>query len=543
MASLLTGDLMHHWRLLAALAVAAMLAQNAAGAHTPESPVVKRLIKSGLAYLEAPSNGALRFDDRVGGQCLLGLCFFKDSGDAKHPHVVEAIRRCQAVCRAEPKDIHLDIYSTGIAILFLCEVDAQKYTTEIEALVQSLVLRQKAHGAWGYMDGNHATTCDTSMTQYAVLGLWTAHGNGISVPERVIVAAGNWLIRTQDPNGGWGYQGNDPGEFRRVTQSPIRRSLVAAGLGSSYICADLLGVRTEQPDRGIEGLPPAFMRMPEKLDEKKPKIEAFEPKRLRQAHLDGNRWIAQNFGFVEESWLYYYMYGLERCMSFRELVEGKSPGDAWYDRGVTFLAQAQHADGHWESNAGALVDTAFAILFLMRGTKKTIQKTVGLESLDGVLIGGRGLPTDTSHVQVIGGRIIGSSLATSVDEMLTILEDPENDAFASTTEFPPELQIEATDAQERARQIERLTRLTTSGSLEVRCIAVQTLAASGRIEVAPALIAALEDREQRVSLAARDGLRRLSRKFNAFGPADDATAADKAIAAQQWRTWYDSIAP
>src|SRR5690606_35544868 len=153
-----------------------------------------------------------------------------------------------------------------------------------------------------------------------------------------------------------------------------------------------------------------------------------------------------------------------------------------------------------------------------------IQKAVGVESLDGVLIGGRGLPTDTSNIQVVGGRVIGSSLATSLDEMLTILEDPEHDAFANTTEFPPELKIEAADPNERARQIARLVRLTTNGTADVRRIAVEALAASGRLDVAPVLIAALEDRDNAVAIAARDGLRRVSRKFNDFGPADNATA-------------------
>src|SRR5262249_37193719 len=160
-----------------------------------------------------------------------------------------------------------------------------------------------------------------------------------------------------------------------------------------------------------------------------------EPKRLRQAQIDGNRWIAQNLAFEGEQWLYYYMYALERYMSFRELVERKSPGDGWYDQGVAFLTKAQQADGRWESQAGPQVDTAFAILLLMRGTKKTIEKPVGLESLNGVLVGGRGLPKDTSNVRIVGGRIVGTSLATTIDEMLEILEDPESDAFNTTVDF------------------------------------------------------------------------------------------------------------
>jgi hypothetical protein len=127
--------------------------------------------------------------------------------------------------------------------------------------------------------------------------------------------------------------------------------------------------------------------------------------------------------------------------------------------------------------------------------------------------------------------------------MLTILEDPDNEAFDATVEFPPELRVDAADAKTRAQQIERLARLASTGTVDVRKVAVETLAASGRLEVAPALIAALADRDERVVLAARDGLRRVSRKFNAIGPAEGATAAEKAIAAEAWRKWYETVAP
>ncbi len=39
----------------------------------------------------------------------------------------------------------------------------------------------------------------------------------------------NWLLRTQDPTGGWGYQGSDPGTFDRVGQYPVQHSLSRRG--------------------------------------------------------------------------------------------------------------------------------------------------------------------------------------------------------------------------------------------------------------------------------------------------------------------------
>ena len=86
-----------------------------------------------------------------------------------------------------------------------------------------------------------ATTGDTSMTQYAVLGLWTAKQHGIAVPQETVWRrVCNWLIRTQDPIRRVGVSRHrSPIRTSRVKQRPIRPSLAAAGLGSTYIASHL----------------------------------------------------------------------------------------------------------------------------------------------------------------------------------------------------------------------------------------------------------------------------------------------------------------
>jgi len=504
---------------------------------TPDSPEVQRLIDTGMKFLENNT------DNRLGGKCLVGLCQLKHTGDVKHPRVVEAVDACQDVCRADAINIKQDIYSTGIAIFFLCEVDAEQYGTAIEKLVESLLLRQKEGGGFGYPGSHrHGDTGDTSMTQYAALGLWAAKQHGIAVPREAVERMANWLIRTQDPSGAWGYQGNDPGTYRRrVEQEPIRPSLAAAGLGSTYICAHMLGLKAERPDRTIEGLPPAFQRVVEKEPQKDaPKLETVDPRLLHRAQLDGNRWLSRNFGFDEtEPWVYYYMYALERCMSFRELVEDRKLSNVWYEMGVRFLTAQQNEDGSWRDRFAA-VDTAFAVLFLMRGTKKTIETTVS-EHYDGLLVGGRGLPRNTRNVRVEDGRLIGKSLSASIDEMLAILEDPQHARYNDMLRFPPDLDLETDDPAKRRKQIERLQKIALADAPAAQVRAIELLARSGELEVAPTLIAALGDGDLRVVLAARDGLRRLSRKFSGFGLSDDPTAAEVAVAADKWRTWYRSV--
>lgn len=217
------------WLLLA-------LAPSPARAVTPDSPEVKQLVDRALAWLEKQD------DERLGGKCLIGLAFHKAGRGPNHPKMDAALRACQSGLNAAPPT---DNYSLGLALIFLLETDPAKNRQLAERYVAEVLRRQQSAGGWGYPD---FPTGDTSQTQYPTLGLWLALNNGLDVPTAAIEKTCNWLLRTQDPTGAWGYQGNDPGNFERVTQSEIKPALVAAGLGSLYICSDLLGL-LENRDR------------------------------------------------------------------------------------------------------------------------------------------------------------------------------------------------------------------------------------------------------------------------------------------------------
>src|SRR5205085_1154535 len=124
---------------------------------------------------------------------------------------------------------------------------------------------------------------------------------GLSVPTAAIEKACGWLIRTQDPSGAWGYQGQDPGNFnQRINQMEIRPSLAAAGLGSLYICADALGAgAADQSAAG--GQPPALK--PVLKDEPKSRYgnrSAIDPKLIRRAMSDGNKWFDRHYTIEPE---------------------------------------------------------------------------------------------------------------------------------------------------------------------------------------------------------------------------------------------------
>src|SRR3989304_3092372 len=100
-----------------AAAVVALCCASPVLAVTSESPEVQRLIAAGLAALEKPGSDIEDlYAERLGGQCLAGLAFVK-AGKPNHPRVAAAIDACRTAMTSGEK---IDVYSNGIAIVFLC---------------------------------------------------------------------------------------------------------------------------------------------------------------------------------------------------------------------------------------------------------------------------------------------------------------------------------------------------------------------------------------------------------------------------------------
>src|SRR5262245_26352209 len=171
-----------------------------------------------------------------------------------------------------------------------------------------------------------------------------------------------WLLRTQDPSGAWGYQGNDPGNYNRVNQNEIRPALVAAGLGSLYICADILKIAEAKPPEEKPAVPSALKPVGDPLEQKpQTRASALDIKIVRQALNDGNAWFRQHFTLESESYTHYYHYALERYQSFRELAERNvDPSPRWYNDVFEYLRKSQNAEGFWPGTDSAAVCTSFA---------------------------------------------------------------------------------------------------------------------------------------------------------------------------------------
>ena len=188
-------------------------------AYTPTSPEVRQTIDKGVKFLESDAAN----DEHIGAKSLLGLALVKYECKPDHPKILQQVQAIQkALGSRDPSKLNQDdnffnIYATGMTIIFLVELDPVKYRPDIDCLVKSLRMRQKRNGAWGY-PGNEIG--DTSMTQYGVLSSWEAAQAGFPVPIESMEAVMAWLMHTQDPSGGFGYQGteskdNRPGDAER----------------------------------------------------------------------------------------------------------------------------------------------------------------------------------------------------------------------------------------------------------------------------------------------------------------------------------------
>jgi hypothetical protein len=256
---------------------------------------------------------------------------------------------------------------------------------------------------------------------------------------------------------------------------------------------------------------------------------------------DGNAWFAKNFSIQQGDWPYYYIYGLERYYSFRELVEDRHEEEPrWYNEGVEYLAGRQDESGRFQAGGcEAPVAAAFATLFLLRSTRETIENVI---DRDGVLRGGRGLPTDLSELRLRDNKIVAPAITGTVKDMISMLEDEEGEKIENLLDNPDALSLSGlTDAGTEFR--DRLLRVARTGSYKARIVAIRTLGRQGDLDNVPILIYALSDGDPRVQTEADTGLRLISRRFDGVGFPEKPEPSDVKAAVRQWKDWYKTIRP
>lgn len=556
-------------RFLPALSVAvlgafliAIATATPATAYTPDDPEVQAMVDRGIKYLEGLSETDLNlkaYGDPEGQPMLIGYAHFKAVNDPDARLVKIGVTNALAYVQRirnnggalNPKPHSKANYEVCVAIMLLAEVDARKYADEINLLANALWPQQKPHGGYGYHGEPHG---DTSQVQYVSLAMWTLDRAGFKLEYDRVGRMIEWIVRVQDPTGYWTYKpemppgrglANQPKNLLSVT------TCLAAG-SAALIAADVLRQwgATTGLEETIEGLPKAIKRS--LLDPDEEQKQMLARKRATKAsaetimaslsRMDDYRTKNPFKRTSSPDWYYYMLYTLERYESFMELATSSaSPSPAWYVDGVNSLKKLQDKSGAWgvsdPSYTSAPVSTAFAVLFLIRSTKKAI----GTPS-QGTVAGGFGLPDDTSKIVVSGTQIKGETPTAAVTDLLSLLEDDGLDKFDEQS-IPEDLKLE-TDPQRRRQQLDRLERLVRgSQSWQARRVAARLLGSSDDLSVVPALIFALSDPDTVVRRSAVDGLRFISRRFNDFDLPDKPDAQQIRRAQQEWRQWYQSIYP
>lgn len=517
-------------------AVAALLlAGLPAQALLPTSPRVKKLIEAGLNSLENMPKTDTNSQE-LGGRAVVALALYK-GGRKKHPLVTKAVSACVGSAGGAAK---LDIYSHGLALILLAEIEPQKHRGAIEQYLEALAKKQKSHGGWGY---HNRTTGDTSQTQYVALGLWQAHRAGLEVDPSLARGMIDWLNRTQAPNGAWGYQGLVSDSKTRVQQNGASATMAVAGGASLMIGADLHGLLTEaaldsvgdlsNSDESV-ALPSGVQRATQTVAPL-PKAGVDWP-RVSQSIKESEKHMKAPADAGSQAYSCYYLYALERYQSFREARHNEIDLEPkWYEEGVNYLESNQKKPGVWSRSCGPVVDTALAVLFMLRATQKSLQGGLG----EGALVSGRGLPKNLATAKLRRGQVIVEVEEVGVADFLKMLDKGESDRLDSLASDPSSLVV----GDLSSADAERLESLLRTGEPEQRLVAARALGRAGDLDHVPALLYGLTDPDPSVAIESRDALRFIARRPSGFGMPDSYNDEQRYLALEQWKRWYQALRP
>jgi hypothetical protein len=344
------------WAALAALVVglvlpAAGLRQAAAqdrpfGANDIEQAIVKA--RDFLVRQQKPDGcweAMHAADKRVGATGLVLLALANAGLDAEHP----AVRKGLAWLRTQVPDqtYHVALQSLALAMLSP-EADAAILARNVRWLEDAQVPAGPGAGSWSYRESRGGTG-DNSNTQFALLGLHESARAGIPVRDETWVRSQQYWVNCNNADGSWGYSGRSPGTG----------SMTCAGIASIWITSEHIGTPDAQAARGA--------------------VSCCGGGRSPQVLERGLDWLGRRFSVMQnpgtggDTWLYYYLYGLERVGRF---TARRFIGDHdWYRQGARMFLDAQdRLTGQFKARRieDEVVSTSFALLFLAKGRRPVI---------------------------------------------------------------------------------------------------------------------------------------------------------------------------
>jgi HEAT repeats/Prenyltransferase and squalene oxidase repeat len=457
-------------------------------------------------------------------------------------------------------------YEAGVDAMLLEAVDRTEYLPQLQLIANFLVSTQRASGGWFYpMDQTKTHIGDTSITQYAILGLWAVSRAGGDVPVETWEKAGQWLVKTQCSDGGFAYHpymNPEAAEFQLPTIT-----MTAAGAGTLLVIRRELftDVQIEEPARPSTasrkfGVLERFQEVKPQSAPKAKKVTTMSASSIDKAQKEGVKWLEGHFTDKSKQWVNrpcYYLYCVERVAALLDVE--KIGSHDWYEFGSDELVLKQLAGGNWVNEDSTVATTALGLLFLSKATASIVPKVKKAPMVGGgLLVGGRGLPDKLDEAQVRDGQTAAKRQRGPVDGLLAELESS-GDAKVEAVQAAVVEAVQLDRPEELIAQVDRLKKLAVDTRVEVRRTAMWALGRTGNISVAPVLIAGLKDVDENVAREASVGLSILSRRPDGCGlplePSDglveDATPEVRKShiekwqkeSADLWQKWYLRVRP
>ncbi len=333
-------------KFVAACVLMGMLASEARCQVTRGRPVpsrvtrVDRAIQGGVKFLlsQITEDGSVQAETRsddsrhAGRTAIAAYALLAAKVDPKTPELTRAL---EWLMNAKP----FGTYAVSLRACAMAEWNGPKAMGVLGRDVDWLTRADGDDGAYTYTSqaGGKNGAFDNSNSQMAVLGVWAAYQRGMKIPEAYWRKVEAHWHRQQRHDGGWNYHSGSGGGG-----GGSYGSMTAAGLATLFITMDSLHSMD-------------FARVGTTAD--------YKP------ISDGLKWLGEHFSVKTNpqrgAHRYYWMYSLERV----GLASGYKyfGGHNWYAEGARALISLQSEGGSWGSRRSLVSDTAFALLFLVRG--------------------------------------------------------------------------------------------------------------------------------------------------------------------------------
>ena len=345
--------------MLTILLVTGVLASGTRGLQAADlsGAAIKDSIERGCKFLISQQAAGGYWEigsesDRVGVSSLAVMALLNSGMSPQDERVKRGLNYLRSVSREPGALGNHETYQVSLLIMALAaaketSVDAVRIAQHAQRIENGQNKAGDGVGGWGYSLSTGSGRVDPSNSQFAVLALREAVDAGANVSPETWDRIRKYWERAQNGDGGWGYE-------NKKDSMPSKGSMTVAGIASLVICEQML-----RTDDGVaaDGTPPC--------------CQGTEP---NQPLAKGISWLSRNFAVGhnpgDNSWLLYYIYGVERAGRLSGL---RFFGDHdWYREGAAYLlAMQNNVSGFWQGSGSyeghPIVGTSMALLFLSKG--------------------------------------------------------------------------------------------------------------------------------------------------------------------------------